>query len=331
MNQVFLAFVTGLTTGGLSCFAVQGGLLAGILAGQKKDVQKKTVLMFLGAKLISHLVLGAGLGFLGASLFISPKVQGVMQIFAGIFMIATALKLSDAHPLFRKLTLTPPKGFFKILRIQSKNEGFFAPILLGLLTILIPCGTTQAMMLLSVSSANPFWGALILGSFILGTSPIFFAMGVASEKILSYKSLKIAAVLLITYLGFTSINSGQILRGSAHTFQNYKSVLFAEKNSKADVGLPKIQDGKQLVTIDVKNTAYKADAKYIKINVPVKLTLITKNTMGCSRAFTIPSFNIFKMLPASGVETVEFTPTKLGKLTYACSMGMYTGSFNVVE
>jgi hypothetical protein len=46
MNQIFLAFITGLTTGGLSCFAVQGGLLAGVLAEQKKEGQKKTLSCF---------------------------------------------------------------------------------------------------------------------------------------------------------------------------------------------------------------------------------------------------------------------------------------------
>src|SRR5512145_2961856 len=34
MNQLIVAFITGLTTGGLSCLAVQGGLLAGTLAHQ---------------------------------------------------------------------------------------------------------------------------------------------------------------------------------------------------------------------------------------------------------------------------------------------------------
>jgi hypothetical protein len=34
MEQILLAFVTGLTTGGLSCLAVQGGLLASSLAQQ---------------------------------------------------------------------------------------------------------------------------------------------------------------------------------------------------------------------------------------------------------------------------------------------------------
>ncbi len=34
MNQYLIAFITGLTTGGLSCLAVQGGLLASSLAHQ---------------------------------------------------------------------------------------------------------------------------------------------------------------------------------------------------------------------------------------------------------------------------------------------------------
>ncbi|HZW03224.1 MAG TPA: hypothetical protein VFF68_04815, partial [Anaerolineaceae bacterium] len=34
MVNIVVAFITGLTTGGLSCLAVQGGLLASSLAGQ---------------------------------------------------------------------------------------------------------------------------------------------------------------------------------------------------------------------------------------------------------------------------------------------------------
>ena len=327
MNQILLAFLTGLTTGGLSCFAIQGGLLAGAIADQKKEDQKKSILMFLSAKVISHLILGGALGLLGASLFISPNIQGLMQLLAGIFMVLTALKLLDVHPIFRKLSFTAPKSFFKILRIQSKNESFVT-LILGFLTILIPCGITQAMMLLSVSSANVLWGSLILASFVIGTSPIFFALGIASEKILSIKPLRIFAVTVVLYLGLTSINTGQILRGSSHTFQNYKAALFS--NDTKVKGDTDIKDGKQQVTINVKSTSYQASTQTLKLNVPVNLTLKTNNTMGCSRAFTIPTYNISKILPATGTESLEFTPDKLGKLTYACSMGMYTGSFNVI-
>lgn len=329
MNQILLAFLTGITTGGLSCFAVQGGLLAGILADQRKEDRKKTLLLFLSSKLVAHILLGGLLGFIGSALIISAKTQGVMQIISGIVILLMALKLSEIHPIFRNLSITAPKFVFKLLRNQTKDTNSFSPILIGALTVLIPCGITQGIMLLSVSSGSFWYGGLILGTFILGTTPVFYILGIASEKILSIKPLKIFALLVMFYLGLTAINSGQLLRGSAHTFQNYKNVLFS--NTDSEKGSANTENGKQVVTINVKNTSYEASANTLKIGVPVKLILKTNKTAGCSRAFTIPEYNISKILPATGTEIVEFTPTKLGRLTYTCSMGMYSGSFNIIE
>lgn len=322
MNQILLAFLTGITTGGLSCFAVQGGLLAGILAEQKKEDRKKTLIMFLTSKLIAHIILGALLGFLGSALIISPKTQGVMQIISGLIIILMALKLSDFHPVFRNFSITAPKFVFKLLRSQSKNVNWFTPIIIGLLTVLIPCGITQGIMLLSVSSGSFWYGGLILGAFILGTTPVFYILGIASEKILSIKPLKIMAILIMFYLGLSAINGGQLLRGSVHTWQNYKTVIFGSEVAK------EIQTN---IIIDVKNNGYSASTNTLKINVPVKLILKTNKTAGCARAFTIPEYNISKVLPVTGTEIIEFTPTKLGRLTYTCSMGMYTGYFNIIE
>ena len=43
-NPVLIAFITGLTTGGLSCLAVQGGLLTASLANQmEQDLLKELV------------------------------------------------------------------------------------------------------------------------------------------------------------------------------------------------------------------------------------------------------------------------------------------------
>ena len=330
MSNLWIIFLTGLISGGLSCFAVQGGLLAGILAEQKNNNQKRSILIFLGSKLIAHLLLGGLLGLLGSALVITSTFQGVMQIVAGLFILLMALKISDIHPIFRNFTITPPKFIFKLLRKESRSAASFAPIVVGFLTILIPCGVTQAMMLLSVSSGSFLYGALILGSFVLGTTPIFFALGIASEKILSIKPLKVFAVLAMIYLAITSINSGQVLRGSVHTWQNYKlAITGSEPVGSGQV--PNLQDGKQIVTIDVKSTSYKASTNTLKVGVPVKLILKTNNVFSCARSFTIPSLNISKLLPSTGTEIIEFTPTKLGKLTFTCSMGMYSGVFNIIE
>lgn len=332
MNQIWLAFITGLTTGGVSCFAVQGGLLATSLSRQEKNSQKSAVTLFLIGKLVSHTILGVLLGLLGSSIIISPKLQGWMQIAAGLFMLITVGRLLEIHPIFRNFVITPPKSIFRILRAKSINDGFLSSSLLGFLTVLIPCGVTQAMMLLAVSSGNAFVGGFIMLGFVLGTSPVFFALGIASAQIFKKRSLKYVAALAIFILAVTSINTGQILRGSVHTLQNY---YFAATDQTGKDGTVKAiaavnDEGKQNVKIDVNNNGYTSDTRTLKVGVPVNLILISNNVRGCSRAFTIPEYNISKILPQSGTTNLEFTPTKKGRLTYTCSMGMYTGSFDVI-
>ena len=319
MGNLWLAFITGLTTGGISCFAVQGGLLASALTEENK---KRSTLIFLGAKLIAYTLLGFLLGFLGSSLNISPKIQGIFQIVIGLFMIATAGRLINIHPLFRYFVIQPPKFVLRLMRNQAQVKSFFTPAFLGFMTVLIPCGVTQAMMLYAIGTSNPFWGAGIMFAFVLGTSPIFFATGIASGELFKKKAFNYIAATFIFVIGILSINSGQILRGSVHTLQNYYAVIF-NISQTSKVG--------NMVNIEITNRGYKADVNTLKLGVPVKLVLKTSNVTSCARAFTIPDLNYFKILPGTGIEEIEFTPTKLGNLTYTCSMGMYSGSFNVVE
>jgi len=185
-------------------------------------------------------------------------------------------------------------------------------------------------MVLAVSTANPVYGAGIMFAFILGTSPLFFAAGLAISEILKRKALVYAASVAIIFLGLLSVNTGQILRGSVHTFQNYYKVVTRDVEPKGAVAAVN-SEGYQEVTIDVKDGQYVSSTNTLKAGVPVKLTLNTQNTFGCIRAFTIPSYNISEILPETGQQTIEFTPTKTGLLSYSCSMGMYSGSFTVVN
>lgn len=319
MNNLWLAFITGLTTGGISCFAVQGGLLASALTEENK---KRSTLIFLGAKLTAYSLLGFLLGFLGASLNISPKIQGLFQMVIGLFMIATAARMLNVHPLFRYFVIQPPKFVLRLMRNQAQAKSFFTPAFLGFMTVLIPCGVTQAMMLYAIGTGNPFWGMGIMFAFVLGTSPVFFAIGIASGELFKKKAFNYIAAVFIFIIGIVSINSGQILRGSVHTLQNYYAVIF-NTSTTAKIG--------NVVNIEITNRGYKADVNTLKLGVPVKLVLKTSNVTSCARAFTVPDLNYFKILPATGTEVVEFTPTKLGNLTYTCSMGMYSGSFNVIK
>lgn len=326
MNNIWIPLITGLTSGGLSCFAVQGGLLTSALADQGTDdvkyLKEKSILMFLVAKLAAYTILGAALGALGSKIVISPTFQAWLQIFVGFYMLATAARLLDIHRIFRYFVIQPPKSFLRLARNSTQTKSFFAPALLGFLTILIPCGITQAMMLLAISSGTIFLGASIMFFFILGTSPVFFLIGLAATSLLKNKAFTLVAATFILILGIMSINSGQILRGSVHTLQNYWKVI-AGTSQSTKTG--------NVVNITVTNHGYESDVNTLKVGVPVTLNLTTNSVTSCSLAFVIPSLKISKFLPSTGTTTITFTPTKLGNLTYTCSMGMYSGSFNVIE
>lgn len=331
MNQVWLAFLAGLTTGGISCLAVQGGLLASATTSAKEN-RYTTVSIFLIFKLIAYTLLGAFLGFVGSSLIITPTLQGVFQILVGLFMLATAGRLLNLHPIFRYTVIQPPSFIYKFMKNQSKAQSILTPAVLGFLTVLIPCGVTQAMMIIAVATGSAFWGAMIMAAFTLGTSPVFFVLGASAAALMKRRLFNFLAAGAIAILGIIAINTGQVLRGSPHILQNYYTAfvsIFKESRSAAVIAA-EVKNGIQEATITVKSNGYESSINTLRVGVPVKLTLITDKTQGCSRAFNIPAFNISKILPESGREVIEFTPTKTGQMLYTCSMGMFRGNFDII-
>ena len=184
MNYL-LPFITGLTTGGLSCFALQGGLFSSLLLSTKGSVKSKiyAVFSFLGAKITAYSLLGFSLGLAGNFFTPSPKVSGILNILIAGYMIGVAFEALKIHPVFRYFIIQPPKFVRKLVRENAKKEGLLNGAVLGASTILIPCGVTQAMMALAVSSQNAISGMFIMSAFTLGTMPMFLAFGLTTAKL----------------------------------------------------------------------------------------------------------------------------------------------------
>jgi uncharacterized protein len=369
--NLWLIFLTGLTTGGLSCLAVQGGLLTSVIANQKdseiEDLETKAqklkakkraqylakiqgqsrlskldsldwmpVTMFLVAKLISHTILGFFLGFLGEKLSLSLGVRLSFQFFTAIFMFATAMNLLNVHPIFRFVLIQPPKFIQRMVRGSSKSKALFAPAFLGFITIFIPCGVTQAMEVLAINTASPIQGALIMFAFVLGTSPLFGVIGVATAKFSEawHKYFtKIASYLLIA-MAIYSINGVLLVLDSPLTLQSITrpiTYFFSEDRfEKANLALTPVVNGVQKVTIEAQNSGYSPTYIAVKSGIPVELTITTNDVYSCASAFIFKEFGISTFLKSTDSQTFKFTPTKKGRFTYSCSMGMYTGVMEVL-
>jgi sulfite exporter TauE/SafE len=351
-------FLTGLTTGGLTCLAVQGGLLATAITRQAslpapagraaqraprraRAAQAQTGIMiardgwpvvyFLAAKLAAYTVLGFLLGWLGSAVQLTPTVQAIMQIAAGLYMLATALNMLNVHPLFRYVVLQPPRALTRLVRDQSKSEKVYAPVLLGLLTVLIPCGTTQAMMVLAISTGSALLGALTLFAFVLGTSPTFFVLGflLTQARGKLKQALTVGAAVLILALGVVSVNAGlRLLDSPLAPSTILSSVLYPSTGeAPATAGA----DGVQEVTINVLDTGYAPNRLTAASGQPIRLRLMTDNTYGCARAFTIPSLGVSELLPETGVTLVNLPAQAPGQIRFVCSMGMYGGILEITQ
>jgi uncharacterized protein len=136
------------------------------------------IALFLGSKLVAYTILGLLLGWAGSVLQLTPITQAILQLAIGIFMVGTALRMFNVHPIFRSFVIEPPAFLTRYIRRTAKNSthDIATPLFLGALTVLIPCGVTRAMMALAIGSGNPLLGAAIMFSFTLGTSPVFFTL-----------------------------------------------------------------------------------------------------------------------------------------------------------
>lgn len=341
MLSLWVAFITGLTTGGLSCMAVQGGLLASSLASQiekevdTSDKQMKQrfspqialpIVLFLTTKLITYTLLGALLGALGSVLQMTPAMRAILQFLIAIFMIGNALRMFNVHPIFRFFTFEPPTSVTRFIRRKSKNKtSLFTPIFLGALTVLIPCGITQSMMAAAIVTGNPLLGAALMFAFTLGTSPVFFILSYFATKLgslLEKQLVRVVAVVLLV-LGLLSIDTGLNLLGSPYSITK---LLQTNTQPKVLELLPVETQSANVITLNVVNSGYQPNVLQAPADTELTLNLITKNTNSCSRAFLIPELNISELLDQTGIKSVQIPAQSAGKkIAFTCSMGMYTG------
>ncbi|MDO8755774.1 MAG: sulfite exporter TauE/SafE family protein [Anaerolineales bacterium] len=347
LSQLMFAFITGITTGGLSCLAIQGGLLASSLAHQieedyvkqaanRKQKQKAAVhinsafpiFLFLAAKIMAYTLLGALLGWLGSYLTLSPMTRAMLMIAIGIFMVGNALRMFNVHPIFRYFSIEPPKFITRYIRRTAKGTDTFTPLFLGALTVFIPCGITQAMLATALGTGSIAMGAALMFTFTLGTSPVFFIVAYLTTELgsrLEKFFMRFVAVVVLI-LGFVTLDGGLNILGSPLSFQNLTRNLIPSENiSSSQADSPQLIVEGELV-LNVQNGGYFPRTLKAPAGRDFTLNLVTDKTYSCARDFVIPALDYYELLPDTGIVKVTIPAQAKGsRLFFTCSMGMYTG------
>ena len=350
--------VTGLFAGGVSCAAVQGGLLTGLITRQRaataepaaparrgKNKQAAAVAErqnwraqlgddlapvggFLAGKLVSHTLLGALLGALGSVVELSVGLRTWLQIGAGLLIIVFGLAQLGV-PGFSRIVIEPPVSWMKIVRSRARSQAALAPALLGFATVLIPCGVTLSVEALALASGSALSGAATMAVFVLGTGPLFAILGYAARKAATAWKGRLAVVtgLVVLAMGLYTLNGGLELAGSPLAASRIAQSVWTSE-TPADTTAVSEVDGQQTVTITARSGSYSPDNVQARSGVPTTLVVKSENAQGCVRSFVIRDEQ--KILPVKGETRIDLGVLQPGRLDYACGMGMYTGVITIV-
>jgi len=347
--QLFVAFLTGLTAGGIGCLAVQSGLLAGSLARRFEGCAEVegvvgpaetgaaaeprfavTIALFLLAKLAAYTGTGFLLGAFGSLVRITPLSRAALTILIGTFLVGNGLRMLGVHPVFRWFVLEPPSSLRRFIRRASgRTVSPVAPVFLGTLTVLLPCGVSQAMMAAAVGTGDPFLGAALLFAFTLGTIPIFFSVAYFATRLSAAVQAHFNRFVALILLGFggVSVYYGLNLAGIPFGL-SYSDHGPAEQSGFSNPPGPSETgtNGKGEYVISVSNGGYEPKVLHLPANRPVTLIWVTRDGTSCTRSVVLPGLKYHAILPSSGRSPLTIPPQKLGtRLPYCCSTGRFTG------
>jgi hypothetical protein len=255
-------------------------------------------------------------------------MRAVLTIAIGIFMLGNGLRMFNVHPIFRYFIFEPPAGLTRFLRRISKSKTSFAtPLFLGAMTVLIPCGVTQAMMAVALGTGDPVQGAAIMFAFILGTTPVFFTIAYFATRlgaVMEKNFTRIAATIVIV-LGLVAIDSGLNLAGSPVSVSKFVASLTAQPTLSAPAAQSP-ENGQNAYVVSVGDDGYNPSVLHLPAEKPVTLSWVTTGTRSCARSVVIPGLNYQKLLPTVGQVAFDIPAQKRGTtIEYSCSMGMYFG------
>lgn len=339
--------VTGLFAGGVSCAAVQGGLLTGVITRQRRAAvgaenplaaantrarlgdDLAPVGGFLAGKLLSHSLIGAALGALGSAVQLSVGARTWLQIGAGLLIVVFGLAQLGV-PGFRRIAVEPPAAWQRTVRSGARLRTALAPAILGLLTVLIPCGVTLSVEALALTSGSAFWGAATMAVFVLGTGPMFAVLGYAARVAATVwrGRLALATGLLVVGMGLYTLNGGLELAGSPLAADRLAD-RFLGNSAPADFTAATVDAGVQTVVVTAHSNAYSPRNAHARSGVPTTLLVKTASTQGCIRSLVIPSLGIQQILPSTGETRIDLGVLRPGRLAYTCGMGMYSGTVTI--
>ena len=202
------SFIIGIVASVSSCLAIVGGLVLSLSAKISQDnvSDTKTFALFHIGRIGSFALLGGVLGLIGNAIGISFTFTAILGIIASLVMLFLGLNLVG---VFEKNKITLPSGIFNFFRkIEHKT---FTPLIIGFGTFFLPCGFTQSMQVVALSSGSFISGMMIMLAFAFGTLPVLLLLSFGGASLAHGKHAPLffkSAGVVVIGLGIFALLAG---------------------------------------------------------------------------------------------------------------------------
>jgi sulfite exporter TauE/SafE/copper chaperone CopZ len=190
------------------------------------------------ARMVAYTLVGAVVGALGSMIIFSGYLRGIVQLVAGLFMVLISLSMIGVLPSLAVLAPRLPAPLARFLGAYRSRST--SPVVVGLLTGLMPCGPMQAMQLYALGSGSALNGALAMLVFAAGTLPLMLGLGLLAGSLSARftKKMSMVGATLVMLFGLLMFSSGWALSGLPDmvALSSARLSLLFGSNAAASVG-----------------------------------------------------------------------------------------------
>lgn len=203
-------FLIGLLTG-THCIAMCGGIMLSQTGAAVSPI--RAAAEYNTGRIVSYTVMGAVFGSLGMVISYTMQVKSIAFTMIGILVALIGINMWGLLPGLR--SLMPQQNSFCSVTAGARRRFASRPLIVGLLTGVMPCGSMYAMWLFAISGGSAGRGVLVMLAFALGTVPLMLLFGslgsLIPRKYMKYM-IKLSAVF-VTAFGIKMLLGGLKMSG----------------------------------------------------------------------------------------------------------------------
>lgn len=181
----------------------------------------------------------------------------------------------------------------------------------------------------AVASGSFPSGAATMALFAIGTAPGLLGIGGLASAFKGKAMTRFVRTVGVATLAFAVFNVG-----NGMTLFSMGRMAASEPRSSAADSVKETGAGKernvQEIWMTESDEGYSPNEIRLEPNARVRLVIDAKAPYGCAGTIVIPSVGVRKRL-SKGENVIEFDAPASGEIPFSCSMGMFTGKFDVSE